>query len=88
MYQSEVTRVDFLIPGFGDAGHEALVIDPYNEWTHPHIETDYFKRATLATQASIQLVWIHTSSLEAGDFAIIEAALRGDDQSPRANQGV
>jgi hypothetical protein len=84
MYQSEVTRVDFLIPGYGDAGYEALAIDPSNAWTHPHPDVDLFKRATLATQANLQLVWIETARLEAGDTEVIEAALKGDDQSPLA----
>ena len=87
-FQSEVTRVDFLIPGYGDAAYEALAIDPYNEFTHPDIGLDYFKRATLATQANIGLTWIHTSRLEAGDTTVIEAALAGRDESPRANEGI
>jgi len=87
-FQSEVTRVDFLLPSFGDMGYEALAIDPYNTYTHPSVDLDYFKRETLASQARIQLVWIETERLEAGDFDVIEAALVGNDESPRARLGI
>lgn len=87
-FQSEVTRVDFLLPGFGGMGYEALAIDPYNTWTHPSPDLDFFKRETLATQANIELIWILTDRLEAGDFEVIEQALRGADESPRALFGI
>lgn len=83
-FQSEVTRVDFLLPGFGTAGYEALAIDPKNNWTHPNPTLDLFKRQTLATQANIQLVWIDTDRLENGDLQVIEDALRGEDHTSLA----
>lgn len=81
LFQSEVTRVDFFLPGFGSVGYEALAIDPRNDWTHPDASLDVFKRATLGQQANIQLVWIDTARLEAGDLAVVEQALRGEDVS-------
>jgi hypothetical protein len=83
-FASEVTRVDFLLPGFGDAGYEALAIDPRNNWTHPNPTLDLFKRETLATQAGIQLIWVETDRLEGGDFQVIEDALAGQDQTSLA----
>lgn len=85
--KTESTRVDFLIPGLGAAGYEALAIDPYNEFTHAAGGLDRLKRQVLDQQEGIQLVWIHTSRLEAGDTAVIEQALRGVDVSPRALGG-
>lgn len=86
-FQSEVTRVDFLLPGFGAAGYEALAIDPVNRFTHPTPDLDLFKRASLAAQAGVQLIWIETPRLEAGDFAVIAAALAGRDESGLALRG-
>lgn len=86
-FQSEVTRVDFLIPGFGDAGFEALAIDPKNNWTHPNPTLDLFKRSTLASQVNIQLIWIDTERLEHGDLQVIEDALAGQDQTSLALVG-
>lgn len=83
-FQSEVTRVDFLIPGFGDAGYEALACDPRNNWTHPNPTLDLFKRETLATQAQVQLVWIETDRLENGDLQVAEDALMGIDSTSLA----
>lgn len=87
-FQSEATRIDFLLPGFGGAGYEALAIDPANSFTHNDPILDLFKRASLADQENIQLVWIDTERLEAGDFDVIEAALRGEDQSSLARTGM
>jgi hypothetical protein len=86
--RTEEVRVDFLLPGFGSAGYEALAIDPRNAWTHRDPDLDILKRQQLAVQANIQLVWIDTERLEAGDFQVIEAALRGEDQSTLARLGV
>jgi hypothetical protein len=85
--RTEETRVDFLIPGYGGAGYDALAIDPANAFTHPDPAMDLVKRQVLAVQANIQLIWIDTARLEAGDFDVIEAALRGDDQSSLARTG-
>lgn len=84
LFASEVTRVDFFLPGFGSVGYEALAIDPRNDWTHPDPLLDLLKRQTLAVQAGVQLVWIDTGRLEGGDLGVIEAALRGEDESSLA----
>ena len=81
LFQSEVTRVDFLLPGFGSPGYEALAIDPRNNFTHPDASLDVFKRATLGAQAGVQLVWIDTGRLEGGEYDLVEQALRGQDVS-------
>lgn len=85
--RTEATRVDFLCPGFGSAGYQAVAIDPYNEYTHPDVGLDYAKRNALAIYDNTQLIWIHTSRLENGDFAVIEEALQGGDSSPRHTAG-
>lgn len=86
--QTEETRVDFLIPGYGGAGYEGLCLDPYNTFTHPDPAHDLLKRQVLADQANLQLIWILTDRLEGGDFDVIEQALAGHDESPRSLFGV
>lgn len=82
--QTEATRIDFLLPGFGSAGYEGLCLDPITPFTHPDPALDLLKRAVLATQANLQLIWLDGASLLAGDFQVIEDALHGADQSSRA----
>lgn len=90
------TRIDFFLPGFGQAGYDALILDPYNEVVHGGFgaefgagyDLDIMKRQILAEQANAQLIWLHSSRLDAGDWDMIEAALRGEDQSPRALLGI
>jgi hypothetical protein len=90
------TRIDFYLPNFGGMGYRALVLDPYNETVHggfggegeDGLELDYAKRRILADAESIRLVWLHSARLDAGDFSVIEAALGGRDESPRAVLGI
>lgn len=86
--ETDAVRVDFLLPGFGSAGYEALVLDPYNTFTHKSVDLDYTKRDVLAQQAQIQLIWLETGRLEAGDTSAIAGALLGRDESPRAVWGI
>jgi hypothetical protein len=91
------TRIDFYLPNWGGMGYDALVLDPYNETVHggfggedreDGLSLDYAKRQILADQAQIRLIWLHSARLDAGDFDVIEAALAGRDESPRAVLGI
>lgn len=80
------TRVDFLIPlGYGSGGgYNTIAFDPYSEFTHPDRSLDILKRTVLLQQQRILLIWLEDARLVAGDFDVIEAGLRGVDQSGRA----
>jgi len=84
------TRIDFLIPlgrGSGGAGYSAIAIDPYTEFTHKDSSLDQLKKTVLLRQNRILLIFIQAQRLEGGDFEVIEAALRGRDESPRSTGG-
>ena len=78
------TRVDFLIPlGRG----LTIALDPISPFTHPNRALDILKRAVLGQQLHITLIWLEDARLVAGDFELIELALRGVDSSYRAHGG-
>jgi len=83
------TRVDFLIPlGYGSGGgYNTIAIDPFTAFTHKDPGLDRLKRAILLQQQRILLIFIDGARLEGGDFEVIEAALRGKDESSKSLGG-
>jgi hypothetical protein len=81
------TRIDFLIPQGAGVALRDIAIDPYDNFTHPNPALDLLKRTVLMDQQSILLIWLENDRLVAGDFQIIDDALRGIDTSARAHGG-
>lgn len=84
----DFTRIDFLID-FGPSsqaapigGYRALALDPITPFTHPDPAFDKRRRAELE-QAGYLLVFLETDHLTTRPRDVIEAALRGRDESSR-----
>lgn len=81
---TDETRIDFLCPQGAGSMVRAIALDPYDPFTHPNASLDLLKRTVLMDQQKIQLIWLENARLEAGDYELIEQALRGVDESARA----
>lgn len=75
------TRIDFLVPLGSGGSWQAIAIDPRDPFTHPDEALDRLKRIVLEQQQRIRLVFIENVRLIAGDFEVIEQALKGIDES-------
>lgn len=81
---TDETRIDFLVPQGRGAPVRSIALDPYDPFTHPNASLDLLKRTVLMQQMQIQLIWLENARLEAGDYQMIEDALRGVDTSARS----
>lgn len=84
---TDETRIDFLIPQGPGGVTRAIALDPISAFTHPNPTLDLLKRTVLWQQQRIALIWLDDERLIAGDFTVIDDALRGVDQSSRAHGG-
>lgn len=83
---TDETRIDFLVPQ-GGGQIRSIALDPYDDFTHPNRALDLLKRTVLEQQQGIRLVFLENDRLLAGDFQIIDDALRGVDTSSRGMGG-
>lgn len=84
----DFTRVDFLldygpqsaVPPFGR--YRALALDPITAFTHPDPEFDKDRRDELE-EAGYLLIFLETDHLKTRPQEVLEAAIRGRDESSR-----
>ena len=84
---TDETRLDFVVPQSRGGAWRSVGIDPFSDFTHPNPSLDLLKRTVLEQQQNMRLVFIEDARLEAGDFEVIEQALRGIDESSRGSGG-